>query len=296
MSSFWSIVVDIVILANMVGGYFLIRWVAKPVKGETKEGEPTGHVWDGDLTELNNPMPRWWLFMFYITIMFALSYVALYPALNNYSGLLGWTSTKEYQQEVDNANEKYGPIFSQFSKTPLEELSKDEHAQKVGQRLFVTYCAQCHASDAGGSRGFPNLTDNDWLWGGKASDIKQTIMHGRNATMPAWGSVLKPLQIGYVTDYILSLSGREHKATDAIRGKAIFANYCAACHTADATGNQAMGAPNLADRVWLYGASRNKIIESITHGRSGKMPPHKTFLGEDKVHVLAAYVYGLSKK
>ncbi len=295
MSTFWSIVVDIVIVLNIIGCYLLIRWVAKPTTGEAKKGEPTGHVWDDDLTELNNPMPRWWLYMFYISIIFALGYIALYPTLNNYSGLLGWTSTKEYQQEVAKADEKYGPIFSQFSKTPLEELSKDEHAQKVGQRLFVTYCAQCHASDAGGSRGFPNLTDNDWIWGGKASDIKNSIMNGRNATMPAWGSVLKPEQISHVTDYVLSLSGRAHKATDATRGKAVFNSYCAACHTADATGNQAMGAPNLADKVWLYGASRNKIIESITNGRSGKMPPHKAFLGEDKVHVLAAYVYGLSK-
>jgi len=296
MSSFWSIVVDIVIFSNMIGCYLLIRWVAKPIKGEVKKGEPTGHVWDENLTELNNPMPRWWLFMFYISIIFALAYVVLYPGLSSYSGLLNWTSTKEYQQEVDKANEKYGPIFSQFSETPLEELSKNEHAQKVGQRLFVTYCAQCHGSDAGGSRGFPNLTDNDWLWGGSTSDIKHTILNGRNGTMPAWGSVLKPLQIGYVTDYILSLSGREHKATDAQRGKAIFASYCAACHSADATGNTAIGAPNLADKVWLYGASRSKITESITNGRSGKMPPHKAFLGEDKVHVLAAYVYGLSNK
>ncbi len=295
MSTFWSIVVDIVILLNIIGCYLLIRWVAKPTKGEAKKGEPTGHVWDGDLTELNNPMPRWWLFMFYISIIFALAYIALYPSLNNYSGLLGWTSTKEYQEEVAKADEKYGPIFSQFSKTPLEELSKDEHAKKVGQRLFVTYCAQCHGSDAGGSRGFPNLTDNDWIWGDKASDIKHSILNGRNATMPAWGPVLKPEQISHVTDYVLSLSGRSHKGTDATRGKGIFNSYCAACHSADASGNPLMGAPNLADKVWLYGASRNKIIESITHGRSGKMPPHKAFLGEDKVHVLAAYVYGLSK-
>ena len=296
MSSFWSIVVDIVIVLNIIGCYLLIRWVAKPTKGESKKGEPTGHVWDDDLTELNNPMPRWWLFMFYITIIFAFGYIALYPTLNNYSGLLGWTSTKEYQQEVAKADEQYGPIFSQFSKTSLEELSKDEQAQKVGQRLFVTYCAQCHGSDAGGSRGFPNLTDNDWIWGGNASDIKHSILNGRNATMPAWGSVLKPEQISHVTDYVLSLSGRAHKATDATRGKTVFASYCAACHSIDASGNQAIGAPNLSDKIWLYGASRNKIIESITHGRTGKMPQHKEFLGEDKVHVLAAYVYGLSKQ
>jgi len=162
------------------------------------------------------------------------------------------------------------------------------------QRLFVNYCAQCHGSDAGGSRGYPNLTDNDWIWGGSPADIKHTIANGRNAAMAAWGSILKPTQIEYLAEHLMSLTGRKHKATDAQRGKELFASYCAVCHQADATGNPLLGAPNLADKIWLYGASRNKIIESITHGRKGHMPAHKEFLGEDKVHILAAYVYSLS--
>jgi len=294
MSTFWSIIVALVILANIIGCYLLIRWVAKPTKGESKQGEVTGHVWDGDLAELNNPMPRWWLYMFYISIVWALLYLLIYPGLANYSGLIGWTSAKEYNEEVAKADEIYGPIFSKYASTPIVELSKDKDAKLVGQRLFVNYCAQCHGSDAGGSRGFPNLTDKDWIWGGKPADIRHTIMNGRNASMPAWESILKPEQIGYLADHLASLSGREHKATDALRGKRLFASYCAACHAADATGTQAFGAPNLADKVWLYGASRNKIIESITKGRNGHMPANKDFLGEDKVHILAAYIYGLS--
>lgn len=253
MSIFWSIVVALVILANIIGCYYLIKWVSKPNKGEVKQGEETGHVWDGDLTELNNPMPMWWLYMFYISIVWALLYLLLYPGLANYSGLLGWTSDKEYTEEVADADAIYGPIFSQYAETPIIKLSKNEEANLVGQRLFVNYCSQCHGSDAGGSRGFPNLTDNDWIWGGKPSDIRHTILNGRTASMPAWESVLKPLQIDYLADYLVSLTGREHKATDAVRGKRIFASYCAACHKADATGNSLLGAPNLADKVWLYG-------------------------------------------
>ncbi|MDX2426414.1 MAG: cytochrome-c oxidase, cbb3-type subunit III [Cycloclasticus sp.] len=296
MNLFWSIIVDIVILLNIVGCYWLIKWVAKPKKGDVNQGESTGHVWDGDLTELNNPMPRWWLYMFYITIVWGLLYLVVYPGFTTYSGVFNWTSDKEYNEEVADATENYGPLFSQFSKTSIEELSKNEGAQKMGQRLFVNYCSQCHASDAGGSRGYPNLTDNEWIWGGTPSDIHQSILNGRDATMPAWESVLKPQQIGYLTDYIFSLSGREHKATDAQRGKAIFASYCVACHQADGTGNSLLGAPNLADKVWLYGASRKKVTESIAKGRNGHMPANKDFLGKDKVHVLSAYVYGLSKK
>ncbi|MBV1951546.1 MAG: cytochrome-c oxidase, cbb3-type subunit III [Cycloclasticus sp.] len=296
MSSFWSTVVNIVIFLNIIGGYLLIRWVAKPNKGESKAGETTGHIWDDNLAELNNPMPMWWLYLFYISIIFALVYVVLYPGFSQYEGLLKWTSVGQYEEEVAKSEEKYGPLFSQFSDTPIEELSKNEDANKVGQRLFVTYCAQCHGSDAGGTRGYPNLTDNEWIWGGEASDIEHTILNGRDAAMPAWGSVLKPNQVEYVADYLFSLSGRPHKATDANRGKKLYDSYCVTCHMSDATGNKALGAPNLVDDVWLYGASRNKITESISKGRLGKMPPHKNFLGEDKVHVLAAYVYSLSNK
>jgi cytochrome c oxidase cbb3-type subunit 3 len=294
MSDFWSIIVTVVILLNIIGCYLLIRWVAKPNKGEAKQGEATGHVWDSNLMELNNPMPRWWLYLFYITIVWGLIYLLMYPGYGNYPGLLAWTSDKKYSDEVQAANETYGPIFSQYAETPIIELSENKDANAVGQRLFVNYCAQCHGSDAAGSRGFPNLTDNEWIWGGQPTDIQYTIAHGRTGVMPAWESVLKPIQISYLADYLMSLTGRQHKATDAQRGKKVFASYCATCHQADATGNPLLGAPNLADKIWLYGASRNKIIESISKGRNGQMPAHLEFLGEDKIHILSAYVYSLS--
>lgn len=294
MSAFWSTVVGIVIFINVIANYLLIKWVAKPTKGETSQGDPTGHVWDGDLTELNNPMPRWWLVMYYSSIVYALIYLTYYGGFGPGDGIGDWSSLKEYQEELADADKTYGPIFSKFSATSIEELSEDKDAKRVGQRLFVTYCAQCHGSDAGGARGFPNLTDTDWIWGGSTTEIKHTIMNGRTASMPAWGAVLKTEQIEYVAEHILSLSGRKHKATDAQRGSVIFGQYCAACHGADAKGNKLVGAPNLSDKVWLYGASKRRIIQTITNGKSGQMPAHKNFLGEDKVHLLAAYVYGLN--
>jgi cytochrome c oxidase cbb3-type subunit 3 len=295
MSTLWSVIVAIVIFLNIIGCYLLIRWVAKPNKDEASQGEATGHVWDDDLTELNNPMPRWWLMMFYISIVYGIIYLAFYGGFGDNSGFLGWSSTKEYIEEVADADAQYGPIFSKFSAKSIEELSEDADAERVGQRLFVTYCSQCHGSDAGGARGFPDLTDNDWIWGGKPEEIHASILNGRTGTMPAWGSVIDEQKIGYLVDYIVSLSGRKHKATDAVRGEKVFSQFCAACHAADATGNSLIGAPNLADKTWLYGGSKGRIMDSIINGRTGQMPAHKNFLGEDKVHVLAGYVYGLNK-
>jgi len=296
MSTLWSVIVAIVIFLNIVGCYLLIRWVAKPNKGEASQGEATDHVWDGDLRELNNPMPRWWLMMFYITIVYGLLYLVYYGGFGDNKGISGWSSTQEYVEELADAEAKYGPIFSKFSSQSIEDLSKDEAAKRVGQRLFVTYCSQCHGSDAGGARGFPNLTDNDWIWGGSSDEIRTSILHGRTGTMPAWGGVIEKQKIGYLVEYVVSLSGRQHKTTDAQRGQQLFGQYCAACHNADATGNKLIGAPNLADKTWLYGASKGRITKSIVDGRTGHMPAHKNFLGEDKVHLLAAYVYGLGKE
>lgn len=296
MSVFWSIVVAIVIIVNIVGCYYLIYWVAKPVKGEASQGKGTGHVWDEDLTELNNPMPRWWLMLFYISIVYALLYLAYYGGFGDNKGLSGWSSTAEYEEELAEAHEIYGPIFSKFSAQSIKTLSKDPEAKRVGQRLFVTYCSQCHGSDAGGARGFPNLTDKDWLWGGRPEEIRTSIMQGRKGTMPAWGSILDKQEVDYLVQYLVSLSGREHKATDAQRGKKLYKQYCIACHSVKGRGNKYVGAPKLSDNIWLYGASRRSIANSIVNGRQGEMPKHDNFLGEDKVHLLAAYVYGLQKE
>lgn len=295
MTSSWATILSVVIVLNIVGCYWLIRWAAKPRPGESNEGEVTGHVWDGDLEELNNPMPHWWLVMFYITIVFGLAYIVLYPTIPSFKGILGWTSANQHEQSVDEANSVYGPIYRAYAEVPLSELIEDPAAVKIGQRLFVNYCAQCHGSDGSGAPGFPNLTDGDWLWGGEPARIEETILNGRQATMPAWGAVLGQDGVEKVAEFVISLSGRKHDAAKAAEGQQTFNTMCVACHTPDGTGNQMMGAANLADRVWLYGASKEKILETISNGRNGIMPSHKNFLGEDKVHLVAGYVYSLSQ-
>jgi cytochrome c oxidase cbb3-type subunit 3 len=267
--------------------------------GYKKSGnvEDTGHVWDGDLTELNNPLPRWWLGLFYITIAFGGFYLLLYPGLGTYSGLLDWTSKTQYEEEVARVEAEVGPLFAGYQQTSALDLIKDETALKVGERLYANYCTACHGSDARGARGYPNLRDGDWIWGGTPADIKTTIMQGRQAAMPAWeGPLGGERGVDEVAQYILSLSGRATIEDLADKGKAKFEIFCVACHGADGTGNTALGAPNLTDNTWLYGGSLTRISESIAKGRNGKMPAQGDFLGEAKVHLLAAYIYSLSQQ
>ena len=232
--------------------------------------------------------------MFYITLVFGSIYLVLYPGLGNFQGLLGWSEKGQYDREVQKAEEIYGPLFNRFLGQDLKAVAADPEAQEMGKRLYSTYCTQCHGSDARGALGFPNLTDNDWLYGGEPETIKTSIMNGRNGMMPPWGEILGNDGVFNVAAYIQSLSGREVDAVVAAKGKETFSTTCAACHGPEGKGTQAMGAPNLTDNVWLYGGSNKRIIESITHGRMGKMPAHAEFLGEAKVHLLAAYVYSLS--
>ncbi|NMH63941.1 cytochrome-c oxidase, cbb3-type subunit III [Shewanella salipaludis] len=318
MTSFWSIWISVLSLIVIAGCLILLRLCSKNTTG-VEEGKSMGHSFDG-IEELNNPLPKWWSYMFYITIVFGLIYLALYPGLGNYKGLLGWSSSNQgvvsiaeskaatesatkdgrwvqYDQEVKHANDKFGPIFAAYAATPLEELVKNEEALKVGGRLFLQNCAQCHGSDARGSKGFPNLTDSDWLYGGDLATIKTSIMNGRHGMMPPKGGLpIADSEIPALTEYIVSLSGREHDAAKAAQGQASFMKGCFACHGMDAKGNKFMGAPNLADNIWLYGGSRGIIEETIIHGRGGVMPAWKNVLGEEKVHVIAAYVYSLSNK
>ncbi len=296
MSSFWSWWITIIAVGNILACYWLIKWASKRRPGEAEVGEVTGHKWDETLEEYNNPLPRWWLWMFYGTIVFGLVYLFLYPGLGNWPGKLGWTSHGQYEKEMEQAKAKYDPIFAAFASKPIEELAKDPAALKVGERLFLNYCASCHGSTASGAPGFPNLTDNDWLWGGDPETIKTTILDGRQGAMPAWGPILGADGVDKVAEYVLSLSGRSHDPDKAAAGKEIFQNNCAACHGPDGKGNPAMGAPNLTDNVWLYGGSPGTIRQTITRGRNGRMPAHRDFLGENKVHVLAAYVYSLSHR
>jgi cytochrome c oxidase cbb3-type subunit 3 len=295
MNVFWSWFVGIVSIVSILSCWWLIRWTSQQNPGDVKEGEVSHHTWDnGELSEYNNPLPRWWLWMFYISIIFGLVYLILYPGLGNYQGVLGWTQERQYATEIHEADERYGPIFAQFAGTELSELAKNPEALKVGQRLFATYCSQCHGSDARGAPGYPNLTDNDWLYGDEPQTIKETILNGRNGMMPALGAAIGDAQaVDDLATYVLSLSvARLVTANPAAQSK--FQTVCGACHTPTGQGNPALGAPNLTDNIWLYGGSRGAIKKAIVEGRQGHMPAHKDFLGEDKVHVLAAYVYSLS--
>ena len=293
-SSFWNWFIIIPTIGGIIACFLLIRWLSTAIKPED-EGKEMDHVWDGDLVELNNPLPRWWLNMFYITLYFSIGYLALYPGLGTFKGLLEWTSTGQYEREIDIADAKYGPLFKKFQEMPIVAVAADPEARRMGERLFVNYCATCHGSDARGARGFPNLRDNDWLYGGGPDVIQQTILEGRTGVMPAWRDALGgDAGVADVTEFVFSLSGRDVDQAAAARGGEKYQMLCVACHGADGTGNQALGAPNLTDSIWLYGGSGKQVMETIAKGRIGVMPPHRDFLGEDKVHLLAAYIYSLS--
>ncbi|MFJ7566152.1 cytochrome-c oxidase, cbb3-type subunit III [Herminiimonas sp. NPDC097707] len=297
-NGFWSIYITVLTLLGIFGCGLLL-WSQSKVKikrepGSTQQMETTGHVWDEDLTELNTPMPRWWMWLFYITIVFALAYLFLYPGLGTYAGKLDWKSSGEYETELKKADAEYGPLFSKYQQQDLKAVAADPQAQLIGERLFLTYCAQCHGSDARGNKGFPNLTDKDWLYGGEPDVIKATIMKGRHGIMPPMGAAVgSDTDVENLAHYVLSLSGSNSDPIKTVFGKPKFA-ACAACHGADGKGNQALGAPNLTDKVWLYGGSTNSVMETIRKGRDNMMPAFDDFLGEAKVHVLAAYVWGLS--
>ena len=317
MSMFWTIWISVITLGTIVGSYLLLRWNLTNYTGHP-EGESMGHEFDG-IVEINNPLPRWWTILFYATIVWSFFYLALYPGLGSFEGFWGWRSSNqdirsleesaqaridakeqglivEYDRELDYAAEKFDPIFEAYAQVPVEELVKNEEAVKVGQRLFMQNCSQCHGSDARGNMGFPNLTDDDWLYGGSGAKIKETLINGRVAAMPAWIDAMGEQGIKETVAYVLSLSGREMEENhDALAeaGKARFM-ACAACHGMDGKGNQMLGAPNLTDNTWLYGGSERAITETLTYGRNGVMPSFKKTLGENKIHVVATYVYSLS--
>ena len=290
---FWSFFVAAGTLVSIVACGLLLMSLSR--RRVATDAETTGHVWDEDLNELNNALPRWWIWLFWITIFFSLAYLVLYPGLGSYQGTLKWSSAAEYTEEVKLAEAQSGPLYAKFAASDLVKLSADPEAREVGARLFLNYCSQCHAGDARGSKGFPNLTDGDWLYGGDPEVIKASILNGRSGVMPALGAAIGG-EAGAkdLANYVRSLSKLDHDAKAAARGKAKFA-VCAGCHGADGGGNQAIGAPNLADKVWLYGSAEAQIMEAILKGRSNVMPAHREFLGEQRSHLLAAYVYGLDK-
>ena len=315
MSSFWSIWISVITLGTILGCFLLLRWCLSNKTG-VKEGDDMHHEFDG-IVEINNQLPRWWTILFYICIVWGLIYLALYPGLGNFSGLWNWKSSNQgvlslaeskaaveksvqegvrvqYDRELIAANEEFQPIFDAYYAKPIVELINDPAALKIGQRLFSQNCSQCHGSDARGQKGFPNLTDNDWLYGGTPEKIVETLTLGRTALMPAWLDSLGEDGIQEVVQYALSLSGRKVDESLAAKGKDKFA-VCAACHGADGKGSYAFGAPNLTDNIWLYGGSEKVVTETLTYGRNGVMPNFKDRLGEQKIHLVAAYVYSLSQ-
>jgi cytochrome c oxidase cbb3-type subunit 3 len=292
-SGFWNLWVMVLVALSLL---FCLYVLVSNNKKHSGPVELHGHVWDEDLAEYNNPLPRWWLYLFWITLIFAVVYLALYPGFGNVKGVLGWSSVGQYDTEMVQADERYGPIFAKYREMDVAAVAADPEARGMGERLFQTYCAQCHGSDARGARGFPNLTDGAWQWGGEPDAIRTTITNGRNGVMIPFGAVLGPEGVRDVANYVRSLNGLAHDSLRAQRGEEAFQTNCVACHGAEAQGMAMLGAPNLTDNNWLWGSSEAAIIDIVTNGRMNRMPGFGDFLGEDKVHLLTAYVWGMTNQ
>jgi cytochrome c oxidase cbb3-type subunit 3 len=295
LSAGWSTYIALVTTVGIIWCIWLLFSQLKVKVKLNPDGKvaDTGHVWDEDLRELNNPLPRWWMWMFLISCIFSLGYLALYPGLGAYPGILGYSTDSALMSSMTTANDELKPVYAKYMKMDIEQVGVDPKAREMGQRLFLNSCAQCHGSDAGGSKGFPNLTDHDWLYGGSPENIKTTITNGRAGVMPPFPQ-LDGKQIADVANYVRSLSGLPVDEMKKVRGEEVFKSNCVACHGADAKGNIALGAPNLNDKTWLYGSSEATIIETVTKGRMAMMPAQDKVLSPEKIQLLTAYVWGLS--
>ncbi len=297
LTSFWHWYVIIITVVTILGCFWLLQWT-KGVSNRDEEGDgtgTTGHVWDEDLVELNNPLPRWWLQLFYGTIAFAFIYLVLFGGLGNIGGVLGWSQEGQYEEQMKAANEAQEAVFSRYREMDNETLIANAEANATGQRLFANSCAMCHGSDARGARGFPNLTDNDWLYGDSFDTVVQSIANGRAGAMPVMVGGLDDKAITELVVYVQSLSGQKADPVMAANGKKNFDMLCVACHGADGSGNQALGSPRLNDDIWLYGGEPETIRKTVAEGRNGNMPAHETLLSEDRRRLIAAYVLSLSK-
>lgn len=294
MSNFWHWTVIIVVVAHIIA-YLWLLFATSKKKVDKREDNTTGHVWDGDLKELDNPMPRWWLWLFVLTIVFSIIYLYLYPGMGNLKGSKDWTSINRFEANYKANTEARNRSFAGFINKPIEELIKDENAMLIGKRIFANNCALCHGSDAAGAVGFPNLTDGDWNWGGEFENILTTITDGRMGVMPAFAPALGEDGTKQVAAYVRSLSGIDHDASLATEGAQKFGMFCAACHGPEGKGNDMFGAPDLTDDVWLYGS--HEIIETALYeGLNGNMPAQKDILDENRIKLVAAYVYSLSNQ
>ena len=302
MTTFWSWYVTLLTSGTILGLIWLVLSTRKGQRPDTTE-ETVGHAFDG-IEEFDNPLPKWWFMLFILTIVFAIGYLVLYPGMGNWKGLLpgyegGWTGVAQWEKEMAKADAQYGPIYAKYAAMPITKVAADDKALKMGGRLFASNCSVCHGSDAKGAYGFPNLTDNEWRWGGEPETIKTTLLAGRHAVMPAWAEVIGESGVKNVSAYVLTeLAGRklpEEAKADIEAGKKIFATNCVACHGPQGKGVAAMGAPNLTNpSAFIYGTSFTQLQQTIRYGRQGVMPSQEAFLGNDKVHLLAAYVYSLS--
>jgi cytochrome c oxidase cbb3-type subunit 3 len=296
VSKGWSLYVAVISIANIVAMLWLLWWMRRGRDDPGRAGpETTGHTWDGDLREYNNPLPRWWLWLFILSIVFGVAYLVAYPGLGNYAGVLGWSSRAQHAEQAAASEALIQQTLAPFRDRTVEALAADPAALRVGRNLFVNNCVQCHGSDGRGAPGFPNLTDSDWLWGSAPETIVATITLGRTAVMAPWKNVLGERGVEDVLAYVLSLSGRSAAAGDLANGKQKFGEICAACHGAGGRGNQQLGAPNLTDNVWLYGGTVTAIRETVSNGRQGVMPAQGERLGPVRIKLLAAYVESLNQ-
>ena len=290
-SAGWSVYIAVATVVSLLGCLALLVITSR---ARVDPKNDTGHLWDGDLRELNNPMPRWWVVLFVITIVFAFGYLLLYPGLGGSKGLLGWSSAKAYSEEQEDANARLSAVYARYASMSAPDLARDKGAMAIGERLFINNCSGCHGSDARGGKGFPNLTDGDWLYGGNPDNIVETITHGRQGTMPPMAAALgTPQDVDSVANYVLSLSGSPHDAAAATAGHAKFI-VCAGCHGLDGKGNQAVGAPNLTDDIWLHGSGKAAIVRMIQNGKTNVMPAQEHRLAPEQIHVVGAYVWSLS--
>ncbi len=294
VSGFWGYYIAAVVLLGIAWCLWLLFSQRKWLGARTVVVEDTGHVWDGDLRELNNPVPRWWTIMYVLMCVFGLGYLVLYPGLGAFNGSLGYTSAQEVRQDQAELDAQVKPVYEKFAKMDIPAIAADVEARVIGQRLFLNNCAQCHGSDAKGAISFPNLVEGDSLYGRTPEVLQASITNGRNGVMPGFKESVDGRTAGDIAQYVRSLSGLAHDQIRVIRGKREYLNNCVACHGADGKGNKALGAPNLTDDVWLYGSSEATIVHSILNGRNNRMPAQEHLLTPEQIRLLTAWVWGLS--